>query len=508
MQRIEIKEGALQVNNSYQFSNSGFFQTFVNGDGSFGQFKVNGTTGLAGDLSVLKGPGPYKNGTTYNIIEANAVNNNFSNVLLPAPNNFVSFGMDQSPTVVQIEAYVKDFTWLATNRVEWAVANYLDRILPSATGDLLGILGQIQNLSQSEYSTALSSLSPDSYDNFTRTTYSNTHQHTKSLQYRMNNVRSYSQTHESGNDALILLAYRGSDVGQLYNPERVSQIQGKNGLWFDAFGQWGDQDEESRYHWNGGYTGFDYFMRGATLGFDHNLSDEFMAGASLGYSRSDIDLDHDQGSGYIKSLYGSIYGSYFNKNLYMDAILSYGRNWYNNHRLLTIGPVQSRASSDHDGDLLSAYLQGGYYFDIKKWLIGPFASLQYIYLDEESYREKGAGSVSLNIDGRKTDSLVSELGVRLARVFKDKCGSLIPEVSAAWLHDFDIDDRVITSSFAGSPGASFSIKGQDVERNGATLGAGITFIHKSGLSTSLKYIGEFREKYRSNGVMGEIRYTF
>jgi outer membrane autotransporter protein len=324
----------------------------------------------------------------------------------------------------------------------------------------------------------------------------------------MNNVRSYSQTHESGNDALILLAYRGSDVGQLYNPERVSQIQGKNGLWFDAFGQWGDQDEESRYHWNGGYTGFDYFMRGATLGFDHNLSDEFMAGASLGYSRSDIDLDHDQGSGYIKSLYGSIYGSYFNKNLYIDAILSYGRNWYNNHRLLTIGPVQSRASSDHDGDLLSAYLQGGYYFDIKKWLIGPFASLQYIYLDEESYREKGAGSVSLNIDGRKTDSLVSELGVRLARVFKDKCGSLIPEVSAAWLHDFDIDDRVITSSFAGSPGASFSIKGQDVERNGATLGAGITFIHKSGLSTSLKYIGEFREKYRSNGVMGEIRYTF
>ena len=116
--------------------------------------------------------------------------------------------------------------------------------------------------------------------------------------------------------------------------------------------------------------------------------------------------------------------------------------------------------------------------------------------------------MSLNIDGRQTDSLVSELGVRLARVFKTKCGSLIPEVSAAWLHDFDIDDRVITSSFAGFPGASFSIRGQDVERNGATLGAGITFIHKSGLSTSLRYMGEFREKYKSNGVMGELRFTF
>jgi uncharacterized protein with beta-barrel porin domain len=508
MQRIEIKQGALQVNNNYQFSKSGFFQTFVNGDGSFGQFKVNGTTELAGDLSVQKGPGPYKNGTTYNIIEADAVNNAFSNVMLPDPNNFVSFGMNQSPTFVQIEAYVKPFAWLATNRVEWAVANYLDRILPSATGDLYWTLGEIQNLSRSEFSTALSSLSPDSYDDYTRNTFSTTHQYNRSLQYRMNNVRSFLHANVSDNEVPILLAYRGSDAGQLYNLERVSQIQGKNGLWFDAFGQWGDQGGENRYHWNGGYTGYDYFLRGATLGFDHALSDKFMAGVSLGYSRSDIDLDHDQGSGYIKSLYGSIYGSYFYKNLYIDGILSYGKNWYNNHRLITIDTDYRKAYSEHDGDLFSAYLQGGYYFDIKKWLIGPFASLQYVYLDEESFDEKGAGGVSLNIDGRKTDSLVSQLGVRLARVFGTKCGSLIPEVSAAWLHDFDIDDRVITSSFAGSPGASFSIKGQDVERNGATLGAGITFIHKSGFSTSLKYMGEFREKYRSNGVMGEIRYTF
>ncbi len=502
MQRIEIKQGVLQVNNNYQFSNSGFFQTIVNGDGSFGQFKVNGTTELAGDLNVLKGPGPFLNGTTYNIIEANAVNNAFSNVVLPAPNNFVSFGMNQFPTLVQIEVYAKDFTWLVRNRVEWAVANYLDRILPSATGDLFGMLGQIQNLSQSEFYKALSSLSPDSYDNFTRTTFSATHRYTKSLQYRMNNVRSYLYANGSGNEAPILLAYRGSDVSQLYNPERVSQIQGKNGLWFDAFGQWGDQGAKK------GYTGYDYFMRGAILGFDHAVSDKLMAGVSVGYSRADVDLDRHQGSGDIKSLFGSIYGSYFNKNLYIDGALSYGRNWYDNHRLVTIGPIQRKAYSDHEGDLFAAYFGGGYYFDIKKWLIGPFASLQYVYLDEGSFKEKGADSLNLRVDDRQTGSLVSELGVRLARVFKTKYGSLIPEVSAAWLHDFDIDDRVITSSFTGSPGASFSMKGQDVERNGASLGAGITFVHKSGFSTSLKYKGEFREKYKSNTIMGELRFTF
>jgi outer membrane autotransporter protein len=508
VQRIEIKKGVLEVNDNYQFSNSGSFETFVKGDGSFGQFKVNGTTGLAGDLSVLKGPGPFLDGTTYNIIEANAVNDAFSKVMLPSPNHFVSFEMNQFPTLVQIEVNVKDFTWLARNRVEWAVANTLDRILPFATGDLSGVLAQIQNLSQSELSTALSTLSSDSYDNFTRNTFSTTHRYTQSLQYRMNNIRSFLHTNGSANEPPILLAYRGSDWSQLLNPERVSQIQGKNGLWFDAFGQWGDQSAESRFHWDGGYVGYDYFMRGATLGFDHALTDKLIAGVNVGYSRSDIDLDHGQGSGYIKSLYGSIYGSYFHKSLYIDGAFSYGRNWYDNHRLVTVGPILRKASSDHEGDLFSGYLGAGYTFDIQKWLIGPFGTLQYTYLDEESFEERGAGAVSLRIDDRQTDSLVSELGIRLARVFKTKCGSLIPEVSAAWLHDFDIDDRVITSSFAGSPGASFSIEGQDVERNGATLGAAISFIHKSGLSTSLKYRGEFREKYKSNGVMGELRFTF
>ncbi len=502
MQRIEIKQGILQVNNNYSMPNDSTFQTVVNGDGSFGKFKVNGTTGLAGDLNVLKGPGPFINGTTYDIIEAHTVNNSFGNVMLPNPNLFVSFGMNQFPTLVQIETYVKNFSWLVTNRVEWTVANYLDQVLPSATGDLSWILGQVQNLSQSEYSTALSSLSSDSYDNFTRTTFSATHRYTKSLQYRMNNVRSYAHAHQPGNQAPILLAYRDLDMSQLFSSHGVSQIQGKNGLWFDDFGQWGDQGSKE------GYTGYDYFMRGATLGFDYALTDKIIAGVSLGYSRADIDLDHHRGSGYVKSLYGSIYGSYFNKNLHIDGIISYGKNWYDNHRLITIGSLQRKVSSEHDGDLFSAFLGAGYTFDIKKWLIEPFANLQYIYLDEASFIEKGAGSLNLKVNGRKTDSLVSELGLRVARVFKTNCGSLIPEVSAAWLHDFDIDNLMINASFDGPPGASFSIKGQDVERNGAALGAGINFIHKSGLSTSLKYKGEFREKYKSNAIMGEIRFTF
>ena len=85
---------------------------------------------------------------------------------------------------------------------------------------------------------------------------------------------------------------------------------------------------------------------------------------------------------------------------------------------------------------------------------------------------------------------------------------VIPEISAAWNYDFDIDDRVIKTAFAGAPNDSFSIRGQDVEKNGATVGIGLTILNNRGISTSLRYNGEFRDDYHANGVIGELRYEF
>jgi outer membrane autotransporter protein len=327
----------------------------------------------------------------------------------------------------------------------------------------------------------------------------------RSLKGRMNAIRSDRMT--SGYDQQAksnLIAYADSDGGldQLFAAGRLSPAEAKNDLWLNGFGQWGDQEGDS------GFTGFDYTVWGTTLGFDHIFADKFLAGLSLGYSRTDIDLDDSGGDGDIDSLFGSLYGSYFNKNAYIEAAFSYGRNWYDNQRSIQVGPDQRKASSDHDGDAFSGYLGAGYYFNLKDWSLGPFGTLRYVYLDEESFQETGAGGVSLEVDGRNTDSLVSELGLQVMRSFETKYGSLIPELSAAWSYDFDIDDRVITTSFAGSPGAEFSIEGQEVNKNGAVLTAGLTFIHKSGFSTSLDYIGEFRQDYQSNGVIGVLRYSF
>ena len=129
-------------------------------------------------------------------------------------------------------------------------------------------------------------------------------------------------------------------------------------------------------------------------------------------------------------------------------------------------------------------------------------------MDEEGFTEEGADSLNQSINGRETDSLVSELGLRLTRLFQLNDSTLIPELSLAWDYDFDIDDRAITASLAGAQSTTFSIKGQDVEQHGMITGTGVTFVNKGGFSMSLKYNGEFRKHYQAHGIIGDIRIEF
>jgi outer membrane autotransporter protein len=509
---IELNDGTLQVNSDLQLADNGYLQTKINNNEKNGQLLVVGEVGLAGTMNVTAAPYAYRHGETFDVISAVNIVNKFDTENLPAPTPLLSFETHQFPTLWQIEATTNSFTTVATNPVEKAIAKSLDTILPTSTGDLSNVIGTFQLLSKpDDFTAAFSSLSPDSYDNATRTTFEVTQQYTKTVQRRMNAIRANlyttgkdTQASASSTRSPLLLAYNGSNtgIGDLLGRKQQMQAEKPYCLWLNGFGYWGDQDEED------GFTAFDYQISGTAFGFDFVLTDRLVAGFGFDYAYTDIDLAANAGDGKIRSTGGSLYGTYFSDRTYVEGVLSYAKQEYDNDRNIVIGPIRRTADSDHDGNAFSAFLSGGYDFHLTDWTLGPFASLQYIYLDEEGFEESGAGSINLEVDDRQTQSLVSELGLRVARVFKTDNGSLIPEISAAWNHDFDIDDRDITASFVSSPGASFTIEGQDIKSNGATFGAGITFIHKSGFTTSLKYNGEFREDYRAHGVIGEIRFVF
>jgi outer membrane autotransporter protein len=305
-------------------------------------------------------------------------------------------------------------------------------------------------------------------------------------------------------DRSLLLAYNGdgSEVRSLYAGEEMVAPAWWRDVWGTAFGQWGDQDGED------GYTGFDYNVTGLTLGIDRYLNDRLLLGASAAYTTTDVDQHNGQGDGDIDGWIASLYSSYSMDKAYIDGSVSYGQNSYEAKRKLRIDGLTRAAKSDHDGDVIAASLDAGYLMPVNDSVVEPFGRLQYVRLDEDSFTESGAGDISQKISSRDTDSLTSEIGLRVSRIVSRVNGRLTTDASIAWLHDFDIDDRTITTSYTGAPASSFSIPGQDVEKNGVTLGLGVSFETRKGVSTSLNYNGEFRDGFSAHGVMGRISYRF
>jgi outer membrane autotransporter protein len=504
MRRLAVTDGTLELAGSYAMEGDSAFRTVIHGDGRHGRLSVDGACALDGALTVTKGTGLFVNGTTYDIITASAMEDAFASVTLPELKPLVRFTLQQLPDRVRIGPRTLPFVTMASDPVQMALADYLDRIAPMASGELRDLLARIQNLDAAPLDQAYSRLSPAPFDLFTQASYHGAHLTMEALQRRMSLTRFHAQAEGQASAAEpILLAMAGSgDVGPLLAAGGVPERQGKNGLWVSGLSQWGDQEADD------GFPGYDFRLHGGTLGFDHTWASNLTLGVSVGLGSTHVDLHEGAGDGGIDTHYGSLYGSWFTANAYVEGAVSYGRNGYDVDREVIVGADRRTAASDHDGDVYAAFLGGGWVFDRGAWAWGPEAALRYVYLDEEAFRETGAGSANLTVDDRQTDSLVAELGLRAAGLFQTSRGRLMPELRAALSYDVGIDDRVITASFEGAPNVAFSTDGQDVEPLGVVVGGGLTWLTEHGFLAELKYAGEFREKYQSHGVMAQIRISF
>lgn len=478
--RLDLGEGTLEIESDYQFAEAGLLTTVARTDGSGGQLKIAGTGVLNGTLAVEREQGLYRP-ATYDVVVADTLSGSFTDVLLPESLPLLEFAAEQTADRVQISVTPHSYASAASNEVEASTGDYLDRIAPQASGDLANTLGTFQTLSGGKFRTAFASLSPAVHESATATTFNTTTQYNQTLFKRMHSTRSHIESADGR------LAY--------------SQTE-RHAVWMDGFGHWARQDAQ------GGLAGYDYRLAGAALGADQLMADDLLVGVSFGQSNADIDVDDHMAQGDIDSYFGSLYGSYFTDRMYVDATVSYGRQRYENTRRVEVGTVSGAAHSSHDGDVYSAHAETGWNLSLKPWTLQPFAALRYTFLDEDGYAESGAEGVNLRVKERRTDSLVSNLGLRFACPFEKDHWLCIPEVTVAWDHDFDLDDRRITAAFEGAPTTTFVTDGRDIDRDGLVLGAGLTVIRRNNLSLSLTYTGELRRHYTAHALAGGMRYEF
>jgi uncharacterized protein YhjY with autotransporter beta-barrel domain len=503
MRHLQVDRGALQISSDYAMSPESTFQTQVNPDGTSGQLQIGGTAALDGGLVVVKGRGRYLDGATYEVLTADRVEGAFARKSLPDSTPLMTFSVEEQPTAVRVHASVNSFRSVARrrNNVEWAVAGYLDRILPTATGDFSELLGSLQSLpNEAEIERAVTSLGPGTYGNATTSMLSTVQHHGRINHERMASLRTAFEEQDLGGEGMflpgfqpILFSSAGAGLAQTYRPF---------GFWMTDF-----DDSGKRGALDGGYQSFNYDTNGFDMGFDVPLGERSFIGTSFASASTDMDLEDDSGDGEIDSLLTSLYGNHFFDNrTYVESLLSFGDGEFNQSRTVEVGSGRHTAFGTHNGRVFSAFVQAGRVFGVGAWRSEVFGALDYVTLYEEGFEEGGEDDVVLLVDERRTHFLRSELGFQVGRAFQTNLGRLMSQLRVAWAHDFGIDDRDITARLADVPGEGFTVQGERTDPDALLLDGALTLTGSRNFALSAGFDAELRSD--DSEVSGLINLKF
>lgn len=236
--------------------------------------------------------------------------------------------------------------------------------------------------------------------------------------------------------------------------------------WIAGYGLGGDAQGD------GNADGFTYGLGGTQVGLERQVSDTTALGAWGNFAWSNVRGDVLDENADIENYHFGAHLTWLNDDDYWIAIGGAGYDHYDVRRQTNIlAPVAAEGTMD--GWQANAYLERGRTLCASGWNVQPYAALQYIYLRQNDLVETGAGVLNLDVEDLDAHSLRGILGGRFSKTVCTKNGRMLtPEFRAAWMHEFLDTNQVVNAGLAGIGGAGFAVRGLDLGRDWATLGAG------------------------------------
>jgi autotransporter-associated beta strand protein len=249
--------------------------------------------------------------------------------------------------------------------------------------------------------------------------------------------------------------------------------------------------------------GYDVNTGGFTMGVDYRLTPNFALGLTAGYAHTNVGLD---GGGNIDVNGGKlgVYATLFGNGFYLDTAVTGGPSGYHTSRTA----LQGTASGSTNGADFNVLVATGYDWKHGNLSIGPTATFQYSYVGLRAFTESGS-LAPLVFPNQNTQSELTAFGGKATYEWKIGHIIVLPQISAAWQHEYGATAYSVVASFANGAGNSFTVVGPQIGRDSILVGAGASVILSDRVSTYLYYDGEFaRTNYLSNNVSGGVRLTF
>jgi len=193
---------------------------------------------------------------------------------------------------------------------------------------------------------------------------------------------------------------------------------------------------------------------------------------------------------------------------YLDGALVLGYDHYSTTRKIWFGgllPLNRRAKGSHNGFESSLHLKGGCQLPVNGTHLGPYASLDFLYIYEGSFNENGANSLNLNIASKHPMLLQSEVGLDFSHCINLRKQTLIPfvHVSGIWEKRFNGEKE-----FCHFGKCLLDVRGYYPSRVLVGTGGGFTieWAKKFAPKVSFSYQGKFGRGYQDQSLNFELIY--
>jgi outer membrane autotransporter protein len=511
--------GTLKVGGNYTQSNTGGLSIQLTQAG-VSELAVNGAASLNGTLEAAPGAGSYAPNSRFAILTAGGgISGKFAQFVndMPASTLLVIYQPNE------VELMPGGFAGQTRNEI--AAANVLNIAFPSATGDFAATLTNAATLPAAQIPQTLASFGGQIYANLAEVSLQNRRLFLGTMDERM---RLLSGDGASGGVALGGLvpgawggganASQMAALGNAISDPQVVQTGSlapattaaalPNNVWARGFGQFGSVGS------NGGALGADYSTGGGAIGAELFRSPTSLVGLAISGGQSSVSTNSLPETGTASFVQFGVYGAQtFDHGIAADGAMIYAHDFYDVSRDIVLPGASRTASSSHGGDDAALDVGVSRPLRYEAWQITPRVGLSYFHIDQSSFSETGANSLDLSVSPTPLDALRSRIGVSVTQPVVLGETQIVPELHAAWTHDF-LDDRgAIGAVLSGTPSTSFQQIGATTGRDAADLGVGVSFAVAQNtvpgqLSAFIQYDATVAAHQTNNAVAGGLRLTW
>ena len=345
----------------------------------------------------------------------------------------------------------------------------LQASIPGASGDLETVINAVTGLAAPQAQAAFDSIGGASLVALRRAGTAFAGGFGQQLNRRLGAVASVdTQAQKAAFGALQVAANDWTgDARPIYAQEGALSIaydpstRGERGFWMRGYGVASDTSSDGIAAKNA--------LRGSGLsaGADRNFSEGIVLGIAMTYGVSHVSFSGLSDSGRARGTALGAYGSYTAAPWTLKAIA--GLAWNVNHmdRGVTFDGLARSATSDFDSKSRTAYLEVTYDLSMNAYSVQPLAALSYVSTKNDSFTERGAGSLNLQVQEQTTRSTRLLLGAKTVH----EIGVMKLEPRLLWAHEFGNVNAPMAASLAGAPAAgNFTVSGVDFRRDSLVLG--------------------------------------